>query len=167
METYLERARKVRENWNFQQRTSRLLAQRYADQPSSIYVEQRIYDGFPSRDDEARLATFHLQEWPHRLGLIPSIDDDRCRELGERIMFIERPAVLTDAQRRSWQGWHRDRLLAAGETPWLTIARALSELEELADTPEQRPPLSDIRILLRSLERVARTDPHSRPGFAR
>jgi exonuclease I len=132
METYLERARKVRDNWDFQQRTSRLLAERYVDQRSAIYVEQRIYDGFPSRDDEARLATFHRQEWPHRVSLIPSIEDDRCRELGERIIFVEQPAVLTDAQRRSWQGWHRDRLLAAGETPWLTIAGALSELEELS-----------------------------------
>jgi len=159
METYLERARKVRESWDFRQRTSRLLAERYADQPSSIYVEQRIYDGFPSRDDEARLATFHRQEWPHRVGLVPSIEDDRCRELGERLIFVEQPAALTDAQRRSWQAWQRDRLLAAGEAPWLTIAAALSELEEVADTtPEQRPPLSDIRILLKSLEREARSD---------
>jgi exodeoxyribonuclease-1 len=58
METYLERARKVRENWDFRQRIRRLLAERYADQPPAIYVEQRIYDGFPSPDDEARLATF-------------------------------------------------------------------------------------------------------------
>jgi exodeoxyribonuclease-1 len=158
METYLERARKVRENWDFRQRTSRLLAERYADQRPAIYVEQRIYDGFLSRDDEARLAAFHRQQWPHRVGLIPSIEDDRCRELGERITFVEQPAVLTDSQRRSWQAWHRDRLLAAGETPWLTVAGALSEVEELADTtPEQRTPLSDIRILLRGLERVART----------
>jgi exodeoxyribonuclease-1 len=37
MATYLERARKVRENWEFQQRTGRLLAERYADQPPAIY----------------------------------------------------------------------------------------------------------------------------------
>ena len=85
METYLERARKVREHWEFRHRISRLLAERYADQPAAIYVEQRIYEGFPSRDDEARLATFHGREWPHRVGLIPSIEDERYRELGERV----------------------------------------------------------------------------------
>jgi exodeoxyribonuclease I len=158
METYLERARKVRENRVFQQRISRLLAERYVDQRSSIYVEQRIYDGFPSRDDEARLATFHRQEWSHRVGLVPSIEDDRCRELSERTIFVEEPAVLTDAQRRSWQGWHRDRVLAAGKTPWLTIAGALNELEGLVDaTPEQQSSHSDIRTLLGDLERVARS----------
>ena len=42
MEIYLERARKVRENCDFRHRISRLLAERYADQPPAIYVEQRI-----------------------------------------------------------------------------------------------------------------------------
>src|SRR5262249_48121257 len=52
METYPERAR----NWDFQHRVGRLLAERCADQPPAICVKQRIYDGFPSRDDEASSA---------------------------------------------------------------------------------------------------------------
>ena len=40
-----------------------LFAERYADQPPAICVEQRIYDSFPSSDDEARLAMFHKQDW--------------------------------------------------------------------------------------------------------
>jgi exodeoxyribonuclease-1 len=77
METYLERARKVRENWGFRQRIRRLVAERYADQPPAMYVEQRIYDGFPSPTDEARFAIFHRQEWPNRIDLISLIEDSR------------------------------------------------------------------------------------------
>jgi exodeoxyribonuclease I len=154
METYLERARKVRENWEFRQRTSRLLAERYAKQPAAIYVEQRIYDGFPSRDDEARLAAFHRQEWLQRIGLIPLIGDERYRELGERVIATEQPQLLTATQRTGWQAWRGDRLLAAGDVPWLTVADALAELDEFAEgmLGEQRQQLSDVRNLLTSLE---------------
>ena len=59
-----------------------LFAERYADQPPAICVEQRIYDSFPSSDDEARLAMFHKQDWNHRIDLLSSIEDERYRELG-------------------------------------------------------------------------------------
>jgi exodeoxyribonuclease I len=158
METYQERARKVRENWEFRQRTSRLLAERYADQPSAIYVEQRIYDGFPSREDEARLAMFHRHEWPARIGLIPSIDDERYRELGERVIATEQPQLLTSTQCTRWQAWRRERILATGDTPWLTVADAAAELDELADAAldDQRQQLCEIRSFLATLENGGR-----------
>ncbi|MBN8936459.1 MAG: hypothetical protein J0I13_09255, partial [Rhizobiales bacterium] len=148
------RARKVRENQKFQQRTSRLLPERYADQPPAVYVEQRIYDSFPSREDEARLATFHRHEWPARIGLIPSIEDGRYRELGERVIATEQPQLLTGSQRTRWQTWRRDRILATGENPWLTVADARAELDELVEaTPgKQQRQFSDIRNFLKSLE---------------
>jgi exodeoxyribonuclease I len=154
METYLKRARVVRENSDFRQRTSRLLAERYADQPPPIYVEQRIYDCFPSRDDEAKLAMFHRQDWIHRIDLLSSVDDQRYRELGERVIAVEQPELLTDMQRTRWQTWHRERILATGDIPWLTVADAMAELDELVETVVggQRPPLNNIRNLLRSLE---------------
>jgi exodeoxyribonuclease-1 len=49
-------------------------------------VEQRIYDSFPSRNDEASLAMFHRQNWIHRIDVLSSLEGDRYRELGERIM---------------------------------------------------------------------------------
>ena len=69
-----------------------------------------MYDGFPSRDDEARLATFHRQAWPRRIGLIPSIEDERYRELGERVIASEQPQLLTPSQRTRWREWREERL---------------------------------------------------------
>jgi exodeoxyribonuclease I len=160
METYLERARKVREHWNFQQRISQLLAERYADQSPGIYVEQRIYDGFPSRDDEARLATFHRYEWPARIDLISSIEDERYRELGERVIAVEQPQLLTATQLAQWKTWRRERILASGDTPWLTVTDAMAKLDEFAETMygEQDQQLSDIKNLLTSLEAKCRLE---------
>jgi exonuclease I len=120
-----------------------------------MYVEQRIYDGFPCRDDEARLATFHRHEWPHRIGVIPSIEDGRYCELGERVIATEQPQLLTRTQRSRWQVWRRERITASGDNPWLTVPRAMADLDELAETMlgEQEQQLSDIRNLLTSLGR--------------
>jgi len=59
MEVYAERARLVHENSPFKERVSRILAGLYADQAPKQHVEQRIYDGFPSRRDEWRMSQFH------------------------------------------------------------------------------------------------------------
>jgi exodeoxyribonuclease I len=154
METYLQRAQKVRDNRDFQHRISRLLAERYADRPPATYVEQRIYDGFPSPEDEATMATFQRQEWPDRIGLIPSIEDERYRELGERAIATEQLQLLTAAQRTRWEAWRGDRLLATGDVPWLTVADAATELKELSEAApaNQRQLLSDIRNFLRALK---------------
>jgi exodeoxyribonuclease-1 len=154
MESYLKRASKVRENRKFGHRISRLLAERYADQPPASYVEQRIYEGFPSPKDEARLATFHRQEWPQRTGLIPSIEDERYRELGERAIAAEQPQLLTAVQRTRWEAWRGDRLLATGDVPWLTVADAVAELEEFSEAAlgDQRQQLRDIRRFFKDLE---------------
>src|SRR5262249_44789724 len=125
----------------------------YADQPPATYVEQRIYDGFPSNEDEATLATFHRQEWPHRIGLIPSIEDERYRELGERTIATEQPQLLTAGQRTRWVAWRGDRLLATGDVPWLTVADAVAELKELSDVApaNQRQALGEIKNFLSDL----------------
>src|SRR5262245_38973082 len=73
-------------------------------------------------------AAFHRQEWPHRVGLIPSIEDDRYYELGERVIATEKPQLLTATQRSRSQAWRRERILATGDTPWLTVADAMAEL---------------------------------------
>src|SRR5262249_9675036 len=92
------------------------------------------------------------QDWPRRSSLVSSIEDERYRELGERVIATEQPQLLTAAQRSRWQAWRRERILATGDTPWLTVADAMAELDELSVVGGQGHPLSDIRSWLRSLE---------------
>ena len=148
--TYQDRARLLREHSNFRQRIGRLLGDRYADQPAATHVEQRIYDGFPSHGDEARMATFHQKDWDDRVGIVPLIDDDRYRQLGHRLIAAECPQRLTDQQHQQWQAWRRERLFTIGDAPWLTIPRALEETEELSGTAtaEQRQQLVIIKDFL-------------------
>jgi hypothetical protein len=80
--------------------------------------------------------------------------DERYRELGERVIATEQPELLTDIQGTRWQTWHRERILATGDIPWLTVADAMAELGELVEpvVDGQGHRLNDIRNLLISLE---------------
>lgn len=86
LETYQARAQLIREHSTFQGRVARFLADRYEDKAESTNVEERIYSGFPSNDDQALMHSFHEENWEGRLGIIQEIKDDRYRQLGQRIV---------------------------------------------------------------------------------
>ena len=147
LEIYQTRARLVNEHSTFRPRIARLLAARYEDQPAAVHVEERIYDGFPSNPNQSRMEAFHLQGWERRIDIIRTIDDDRYRQLGQRIVAVERPDLLTSDQRSRWDSWRRERFLADGDLPWPTVPRALEELEDLARyaQPAQQAQLGELR----------------------
>ena len=75
------------------------------------------------------------------------------RQLGQRIVAAERPDLLTSDQRSRWDRWRRERFLADGDLPWLTVPRALEELEDLARDaqPAQQAQLGELRHFLNGL----------------
>ena len=155
LETYQARVQAIREHPEFRRRISRLLAARYEDQVEPAYVEQRIYSGFPSNADQARMHSFHDQGWEDRIGIIQEIEDERYRQIAHRIVAIERPDLLTDAQRQRWESWRRERVLTDEKVPWMTVASAIEELaDESQDaTPAQQAQLADLESFLNGLGR--------------
>ena len=117
LETYQARVQAIREHPEFRRRISRLLAARYEDQVEPAHVEQRIYSGFPSDDDQTRMHSFHAQRWEDRIGIIKEIEDERYRQIGQRIVAIERPDLLTDAQRQRWESWRRELFFTNEKVP--------------------------------------------------
>ena len=80
-----------------------MLAGRYVDQEPTVYVEEKLYAGFPKPADEGRMHWLHERGWPERPDIIAAIEDDRFRELGKRVIASERSDLLSDRQRRRWQ----------------------------------------------------------------
>jgi exodeoxyribonuclease-1 len=155
LETYQARAQIIREHGEFRKRISRLLASRYEDKVEPAYIEQRIYSGFPSNVDQARMHSFHAQGWEDRAGIVLEIEDERYRQIGQRLMAVERPDLLTDAQRQSWEAWRRERFHTTGKVLWTTVAAALEELAEKSRdaTPAQQTQLEDLKAFLAGLSR--------------
>ena len=155
LETYQARARAIRGHVEFRRRISRLLAARYEDQVAPAYVEQRIYSGFPSNADQTRMHSFHAQDWQDRIGIIHEIEDERYRQIAHRIVAIERQDLLTEAQRKRWESWRRERFLTDKKVPWMTVASALEELADVSQdaTPAQQAQFADLERFLNDLGR--------------
>jgi exonuclease I len=151
---YQARARAIDEHAGFRQRVARLLSDRYADRALPVYVEEKIYAGFPASTDEARMHDFHERCCSERPDIVEALEDGRFRELGKRVVATERPDLLSDQQSSRWQAWRRNRLLADGDVPWSTIATARAQIAELKQnsSSEQHQQLDEIeRFLLNTV----------------
>jgi exodeoxyribonuclease I len=123
------RAKAIAQAHEFRARLGDAIAGRYPPSDPSLYVEEQIYDGFPTRTDQFLMEQFHSATWEERVKLIEQLEDKRFRDLGYRLIFVERPSVLTAEKREGMDLWCNERLNAFGEVPWLTIAGALAELD--------------------------------------
>ncbi|HYI29206.1 MAG TPA: exonuclease domain-containing protein, partial [Bradyrhizobium sp.] len=101
--------------------------------PPSALVEEQLYEnGFWSDRDAALLAEFHVLPWEARPSLLRQLEDTRLRQLGWRILFLERPDLLVDEARGVAAKAMALRLLGLKGRiqPWLSVPGALLALED-------------------------------------
>lgn len=145
------RASQVAYDGQFAARVGQALAQRFPPWPAAEVVEARMYEGFPSRADEARMQAFHAASWRERAELVETLEDDRLRELGRRIVFLEQPEVLRPELRQGLETWLQNRLHGReGVEAGRTLGDALEEMEKLAGDGDDQDALNDIRAWLAS-----------------
>lgn len=136
-ETVLQRATVVRAAQQFCDNLTEVLAGLYADAEPSMHVEDRIFEGFPSRADERLQQQFANSPWEARLAICGQFADNRFTELGHRIIFAECPRHLPLPQRQEMARVFADRVLSNDpETPWTTIGKARAEIEDLRPQPD-------------------------------
>jgi exodeoxyribonuclease-1 len=146
-ETISQRAEQVMAAGRFHQRVALALAQRYPPREPSRIVEQRMYEGFPSRADERRMEEFHSASGTNRAELVETIEDDRLRELGRRLVFYENPEALDPRRSAMLATWLGNRRLGRdGVAAGRTIAAAMDEVEQAAaDMPDRAEEAAAIR----------------------
>jgi exodeoxyribonuclease-1 len=133
-----DRARQITANVDFQRRVSKALALHYPPGEPSKIVEQRIYEGFPSRKDEERMRAFHQAGWAERAQIAETFEDDRFQELGRRLVFLEEPSALQPAVREQFEAWlHNRRNGREGVTAGRTLTDALDEVGKLAEEADE------------------------------
>ena len=116
----------------------------YDDSP---WLEGQIYQGFPGRPDEALMREFQDASWPRRVEISERLADERYRRIAKRIIFNERPEALDEGTRDAFSRAIAQRWLSNDKVPWLTIEKALAEMEERREGAS-----FDEAILLDSLE---------------
>lgn len=124
-----EQVRYLKANRALAERVVSLFEKEAKEFEASPHVELQIYDGFLDRADEATLASFHDAAWEGRFAIVESIRDPRARLLGKRLIYLERPDLLPEQDRRVIQRAIRDRLFPkdAAKTPWLNAQAAIAE----------------------------------------
>lgn len=129
----------------------RLLAlhQRLTPQwPVETHVERRIYGGFWSAEDDRLMARFHEVDWCDRPGIVRQLKDDRLRLLGRRLIYRERPDLLTAAQQKSVIDELNGRMLVADGPLGLKDAAALADELLASVTHLDETPLRQYRDYL-------------------
>jgi exodeoxyribonuclease-1 len=119
--------------------------------PEAVDVEDQLYEAFfPQRDDKGLCANFHIVDPARKRALLELMRDDRARQLGCRILYNEWPDVLSHDERAAMDQKRLARMHAADGVPWMTIAKALAEIDTLLPTaaPLAAKILADYRTYL-------------------
>lgn len=149
-------ARRIKEDRMFCARVVSSYAATREPRLPSIQVEGQIYAGFPGPADEARIADFHGASWPEALAIVQSLDDERLRTFGLRLIYFGARSVLPTEIRLNVERGLTDRLVAVG-AGGLTLSQALRETEMLLGGSETDADgtLADYRTyLVHRIERV-------------
>ena len=103
--------------------------------PDSPHVEEQIYNGFFDQADERLMDEFHEVDWSKRNAIVEKFQDSRLRTIGKQLIHFERPDLLEESVRREHDQAVANRLLSRDpDVPWLTLPKALKELEEILAT---------------------------------
>jgi exodeoxyribonuclease-1 len=122
----------------------------------SPHIEERIYNGFPGPADEARIAAFHDTRWEDRFAIVQSMEDERLRWFGLRLIYFEARSVLPDATRLEVERYLTDQMTGDG-SGCFTLDQAMAETDKvLGDAAGQDDFLIRYRTYLQ--DRRARLD---------
>lgn len=150
-----QRVEAIRADSGFQERVGQALALRYSDEEPSVHPEERIYEGFPGKADEALMQKFHEAGWDNRATIAGEISDERLKEFAHRLIFFEQPDNLPAAKSAELKKWRADRMLVENEdVPWMTIPKAQREADSLLRdaSEEDAQLLTDVKAFLTELE---------------
>ena len=137
----LSRAKRVKENFEFKERIVAACSDiEKPFYPAKDYIEQQVYEGFPSPDDSRLFQEFHKSEdfeIKHNIAL--KIKDDRYREFAKRILYLHFPDRIDSKIEANVSELIHKRFNEEG--PWPDAAKANQELVsmmETADGPQKK-----------------------------
>lgn len=131
---HLSEAKIVAAHAGFRERIGQAIANRFADFERPEEVERQMYDDFYSAEDKRVLAEFQASNWRHRADLVVQLKDHRLRQLGQRLIFWNAPALVSEHYAAAAEAAIRSRWFSPDpDAPWMTFAEAEKQLAEIAE----------------------------------
>ena len=140
-----ERAYKIKNNTKLQARVSELMTNNQIQYPSPKFVEQSVYAGFPSNEDELWMERFHATPWEERYKLIEGFQDSRYRELAERLICSNSENSISDNSVKRYKSFLEQRLSDKG--PWLNLGTAQEKIKKLIESEKDKENIEILKKL--------------------
>ena len=145
-EVFSKRAKLILENIEFQDRISELQASSQKTYGANKYLEQMIYDRFPSNNDKLWMERFEISPWAEKAKLSSGFEDERYRKLSERLVSYAKPEFSSNKMQDEYHNFLNERLFTNG--PWkITLEKAISRSEILLNEAKENKDKESIKIL--------------------
>ncbi|MDC6482037.1 exodeoxyribonuclease I [Pelagibacteraceae bacterium] len=163
-EKLASRAKMIKDNTKFAEKISQILQDEVEEKEQTksqedIYEEESIYTKFTSNEDNKMMPEFHKAEWDKKLSVLGKIKDERLHYFGRRLIYEERPEVLSKEEYNQIRATIAKRLLSTNNEKWNTISRTYSEIDTLREKferegkPENLTILDDINAYVEEMEK--------------
>lgn len=108
-----------------------------------IHIEEKLHGIWLSDADSARARQFHKTPWPDRYEIIQTMEDERLREFGRRLIFFEARSCLPKEVIDRLDRETAERLSHPNDKP-MSLNRCLDEIQKLEETRNGDQPMPDI-----------------------
>jgi exodeoxyribonuclease I len=152
--TVERRAARIRDDEQLRSRLITAAAEAIPDYEDSEHVEEQLYSGgFVSAEDQQLMERFHLVDWAERPTLVETMQDERLRYHGRRLVYELHPELLSPEHREEIELGMWTRLMTAQgkKAKWNSLPDAIAETEAMiaACTDGERVMLQGLHVHLR------------------
>lgn len=140
------RAKQVAENLEFQNRVCEVMTINQREYPPNKYLEQKVYERFPSNSDKLWMERFEISTWAEKAKLLSGFEDERYRELSQRLINYLKPEFSSNKEKDNFHEFIKERLLTNG--PWkMTLEKAISRTNSLRIDAEENKENEKLKII--------------------
>ena len=140
------RAKQVSENLEFQNRVCEVMTINQREYPPNKYLEQKVYERFPSNSDKLWMERFEISTWAEKAKLLSGFEDERYRELSQRLINYLKPEFSSNKEKDNFHEFIKERLLTNG--PWkITLEKAISRTNSLRIEAEENKENEKLKII--------------------
>ena len=138
-DSWVQMCETLKNKSEFRETVGSLMVARFEAQEVEVKpVEEQIYGGFYSRNDQNILQDFQAVDWPKRAELILQFDDQRLKQLGRRLVsfYASETGDQSDTERFSQFLREKWYLRDGKKVPWTTFDEVKRQLEEIDQDPK-------------------------------
>ena len=140
------RAEQVSKNQEFQNRVCEVMTINQREYPPNKYLEQKVYERFPSNSDKLWMERFEISTWAEKAKLLSGFEDERYRELSQRLINYLKPEFSSNKEKDNYHDFIKERLLSNG--PWkMTLEKAISRTNSLRIEAEENKEKDKLKII--------------------